>query len=63
MHSKTKHKTERLITLAKHTFSRRPVQSAQQLWDELALAKTPAVPTYALAEKCAIPAARAQRNR
>jgi len=50
-------------TLAKHTFSRPPVQSAQQLWDELALAKTPAVPTYALAEKCAIPAARAQRNR
>jgi hypothetical protein len=44
-----------------HFFS--PVQSAQQLWDELALAKTPAVPTYALAEKCAIPAARAQRNR
>jgi len=64
MHSKTKHKTERLYsTLAKHTFSRPPVQSAQQLWDELALAKTPAVPTYALAEKCAIPAARAQRNR
>ena len=63
MHSKTKHKTERLHTLAKHTFSRSPVQSAQLLWDELALAKTPAVPTYALAEKCAIPAARAQRNR
>ena len=64
MHSNSKHKTERLNTLAKHTFSRRPSsQSAQQLWDELALAKTPAVPTYALAEKCAIPAARAQRNR
>jgi hypothetical protein len=61
MHSKTKHKTERLYIGVTHFFS--PVQSAQQLWDELALAKTPAVPTYALAEKCAIPAARAQRNR
>ena len=44
-------------------FCQTAVQSAQQLRDELALAKTPAVPTYALAEKRAIPAARAQRDR
>ena len=44
-------------------FCQPAVQSAQQLRDVLALAKTPAVPTYALAEKRAIPAARAQRDR